>query len=215
MGACQDSHRHSSWALQRVKAASDNAIRQHDVTIAHRGSRHQHPGVCLGHHLMASASSVAAGAPAESQGCFCSVPDVPEDRSGGSTIQPPGEDSPPSPKRHRRVQSGHGRQHAGSSSQRNRRTQQSCTTDTGACNTPAAFAIDPGEAEPGHALTVKSGPPGPSDSNPQSLTSAPWSLPPHSDEDRAISNPSSSSPVTFSPASTALPQIATTAGPGS
>ena len=166
-----------------------------------------------GRHL-SGASSFAAGAPAEPQGCFCSIPDVLEDRSGGSTIQLPRDSSPPSQQRHSRVQSGHGHQHAGSSDQRNRGTRESRCTDAGARNAPAAFAIDPGEAEAANALTVNSGLPRPSDSKPQSLVSAPWSSPPHSDEDRAILNPSSSSPVTFSPASHALPQIATTAGPG-
>lgn len=154
------------------------------------------------------------GAPAEPQGCCCSLPDVPEDRSGGSTIQLPRDHSPPSQQRHGRIQSGHGRPHAGSIRQRNGRPQESHCTDAGACNTPGAFAIDPGQTKPEDSLTAASGPPGRSHSKSESLISAPSSPPPHSDEDRANSTPSSSSPVIFSPASTALPRTATTAGPG-
>ncbi len=207
------SHRHSSWTLWRGQAASGDAVCQQAWTPADRGTQQHHAGVCLGRHLM-GALSVAAGAPAEPQGCCCSLPDVPEDRSGGSTIQLPRDDSPPSQQRHGRIQSGHGRPHAGSIRQRNGRPQESHCTDAGACNTPGAFAIDPGQAKPEDSLTAASGPPGRSHSKSQSLISAPSSQPPHSDEDRAYSTPSSSSPVTFSPASTALPQTATTAGPG-
>ena len=214
MGACQAQPQAQLLNTSAGEAASDDAICRQAWTVADRGTQHHHPGICLGRHLM-GASSVTADAPAEPQGCFCSIPDVPEDRSGGSMIQLPGDSSPPSQQRHSRMKSGHGRQHAGSSGpQRKRGTQESRCTDAGMRNTPAAFAIDPGEAEPGNPLTVKSGPPEISDSKSQSPTSAPRSPPPHSDEDRAILGPGSSSPVTFSPASTALPQIATTAGPG-